>query len=235
MKLNKIPLNYLWGKRDYVLSHLSEITDEVYKCNLDIREIEHQAGRYLNMRRVVDEIITNHFKGDVVEFGTYKGLGLIMLARLFGANTTRRKFIGIDSFKGLPENSTIWRKGTFGDINSVKIEKEIKMRSPRNLDLKLINSWFLDPKVAIELHTETNNIVLFHFDADLKSSTLTALKIAEGYLANDRPSYFLFDDWGCHPDEVPDAFAEWIGNKKNLTVERMASTRFTRYYRIIKK
>ena len=47
--------------------------------------------------------------------------------------------------------------------------------------------------------------------------------------------YFLFDDWGCHPDEVPEAFYEWIRHYQvecRFNVDRLSSTRFTRYYRL---
>jgi hypothetical protein len=72
----------------------------------------------------------------------------------------------------------------------------------------------------------------------LGKSTEEALKVAENYLKMAKPKtpfYFLFDDWGCHPEEVPDAFHEWLQNFKksnNANFTKVCSTKLTRYYRV---
>ena len=77
---------------------------------------------------------------------------------------------------------------------------------------------------------------MIHFDADLGTSTLDALQIVEKYLMHRKyPLFLLFDDWGIHPDEVPDAFYMWLENAKhsyNFKETKIGSTKYTRQYRL---
>ena len=104
------------------------------------------------------------------------------------------------------------------------------------LSVELIKGWFSDKTVREKLTSICKEITIVHFDADLGSSTTQALYLIEPYLLNrTRPIYFLFDDWGCHPDEVPDAFLTWLSSVSktfNLEAHKVFSTRFTRYYKI---
>jgi hypothetical protein len=78
--------------------------------------------------------------------------------------------------------------------------------------------------------------VVVHFDADLGSSTTEALAITERMmLGKINEAYFLFDDWGCHPDEVPDSFYGWLHQDRKalkITATRICSTRYTRYFKM---
>ncbi len=200
----------------------------------DVREIEHQVGRYLNMKKIADEIIENNYSGDVVEFGTYQGLGLIYLSKLL--STMKNLFIGIDSFEGLPINSTIWKKGMFNDTSLNFVYDNLKTYSPA-AKFYLIKGWYNEPQVKEKLCAKTKDIILIHFDADLRTSTYEAFMCINSFLENrKKPIYFLFDDWGCHPDEVPEAFYEWVGNYQDeykFHIEKISSTRFTRYYKLL--
>jgi methyltransferase family protein len=214
-------LNAKWRQRDYVVSHLKRITPEFYECYKNVREIEHQAGRYLHMLAIAKELPP----GDIVEFGTYQGLGLAMMSQAFGS----RLYIGIDFFEGLPESSTIWDKGLFNDTS-----KEFTARWLHDLGVyyHLIKGRFSDPIVKRDLATIAKDVALVHFDADLGSSTVQALKLIEPYVVKGRPIYFLFDDWGVHPDEVPEAFYAWLAQHPTFDAEKLSSTRYTRYYRL---
>ena len=231
-------LNSLWSQQDYVLSNIGLCDKAFYEANKSVTEIEHQVGRYLNMKNICEEIVATGLEGDVVEFGTWQGLGLILLSRCFSGDRTRRKLIGIDSFEGLPESSTVWRKGTFSNtsIEEVKRNTESKMGPNDRLSVELIKGWFSDRAVEEELSALCKEIALVHFDADLGSSTTQALALIQPYLINrTKPVYFLFDDWGCHPDEVPDAFLNWLSGARatlSLQAHKLCSTRFTRYYKI---
>jgi hypothetical protein len=110
----------------------------------------------------------------------------------------------------------------------------LKYVHPNN-SFELISGNFNDLAVVNKL-IHYSNIVIFHFDADLGSSTAQALLVAQQLLKQKaRSVYFLFDDWGCHPDEVPDAFYNWfIENqaKLNMQATKISSTKYCRYYRI---
>jgi hypothetical protein len=108
-------LNLLWQDQKYILTNLKNSNLDFYKSNFTIRELEHQVGRYLNMKKIVNEVKKEKIDGDILEFGTYQGLGLLMLNLCFEDNN--RKFIGIDSFEGLPHSSTVWEKGAFHDTS----------------------------------------------------------------------------------------------------------------------
>jgi len=237
-KMDQDQLNSLWSNQNYILSQIALVSPGFYEEHKGITEIEHQVGRYLNMQIVCREIAADKIEGDIVEFGTWQGLGLILLANCFDGEKIQRKLIGIDSFEGLPESSTIWIKGAFSNTSLGLVEKNIQSKIALNsfLSVMLIKGFFSDSFVGEQLASTCKEIALIHFDADLGSSTTQALSLIEPYLVNRaKPIYFLFDDWGCHPDEVPDAFLTWLPraiNKFKLQAYKLSSTRFTRYYKI---
>jgi hypothetical protein len=112
----------------------------------------------------------------------------------------------------------------------------IERNTGANNRFSLIRGWFNDEHVSEQLYSQATDVCLIHFDADLGSSTRDALEIVEKYLHQIcHPVYFLFDDWGCHPDEVPDAFYDWLtsaSKRFDITAEKLSSTRYTRYYKI---
>jgi hypothetical protein len=226
--------NNLWGQQEFILVNLPLTNHKFYNLNKNIPEIEHQVGRYLNYKKIIYEIKKYNIKGDILEFGVWQGLSLIIINSIFGK--TDRKFIGADSFEGLPENSTIWTKGSFSNTSYNLAFKNIGNNFLNKNKFKLIRGWFNQKSTCDNIYSETNNVCLIHFDCDLGSSTTHALNIVEPYLKNRRkPIYLLFDDWGCHPDEVPDAFLSWLPKaslKYKFQAHRISSTRFTRNYKI---
>ncbi len=225
-----------WSEEEYILSHLPTVSAEFYVTHRKVREVEHQVGRFLNMRKIADEIMANDFAGDIVEFGTWQGLALTILELCFRGDPTPRRLIGIDSFEGLPETSTVWDKGQFKNTSREIAERNIERRISAGRSFTLIKGWFSDPEVAVKLKSICKSICLVHFDADLASSTTDALRIIEPYLVERvQPMFFLFDDWGCHQDEVPEAFLAWLEYAKpkfGIRAEKLYTTNLTRYYRI---
>ena len=119
--------------------------------------------------------------------------------------------LGIDIFEGLPESSTIWVKRTFANTCFELVSKELKSQIKNFSDVALIKGWFNDPLVAKKLYEKVQDIAIVHFDADLGSSTLDALKIIEPYFKNRKQPIYFFDDWGCHPNEVR-KLNKWLNN-----------------------
>lgn len=233
-------VNGNWTNLDYILTS-ADFTSDFLAANKQYVEVEHQVGRFLNMRQVIQELegANEKIEGDIVEFGTWQGLGLIYLARLLGKNVNHRRLIGIDSFEGLPHDSTIWRKGDFANTELNFVANNFFKYAPANFeknDVLLIKGWFSDANVAEQLYASVKKIALVHFDADLFSSTKEALELVEPYL-KDRvePVYFLFDDWGCHQDEVPEAFYAWlhkVNTYMKVTALKLYTTKLTRYYKL---
>lgn len=239
-KVNK--LNRQWQNIDYVMENIKSIVDleNFYELNKHIPEIEHQVGRFINMCKIVNQIIPKN-KETIVEFGTYQGLSILLLDYAFTSrshsmnNNSNCEFVGIDTFQGLPESSSIWTKGQFHDTSIDICEKNIRKWGNTESKFELIPGRFNDLNVSKRL-SRYSNISVFHFDADLGSSTKEALQVLHLFLQKKQSCvYFLFDDWGCHPDEVPDAFYNWFlenQNDLNLSATKISSTKYSRYYRI---
>ena len=94
-----------------------------------------------------------------LEFGTYKGKSINFCSSLI----PEAKFYGFDSFEGLPESFSIWKRGRF----------DIKGKLPKvNKNVSLIKGYFNEtlPKF-LEEHKE--KAAFIHIDCDLYSSTKT--------------------------------------------------------------
>ena len=231
-------LNQKWLSRDYILSRTMDFNPQFLHKNSHIQEIEHQVGRFLNMKSICAEITANGYEGDIVEFGTWQGTSLVFFGRLFQQDPIHRQLVGIDSFEGLPVSSNIWTKGGF-DTSIDLVQQTIASTFPSPLtppSVTLIKGWYNEPTVRAQLVSATSHIALVHFDSDLGISTTHALELITPFLEHRcQPIYFLFDDWGCHPDEVPDAFYAWLDTERSrlgLSIEKRSSTRFTRYYKL---
>lgn len=215
--------------------NIINVDHETYRKLKYFDEAEHQIGRFLNIKKVLQTVQDSNINGDLVEFGTFQGEGL-KLFDLALNKKIKKKMVGIDSFAGLPQNSTIWVKRTFSNTSFELVSKELKNQIKNFSNVELIKGWFNDPLVAKKLYKKVQDIAIVHFDADLGSSTLEALKIIEPYLKNRRQAiYFLFDDWGCHPNEVPEAFKKWLNNAKpkfKIKEKIIFFTNLTRYYEI---
>ena len=111
-------------------------------------------------------------------------------------NGSNQNFIGIDTFLGLPESSTVWTKGQFSNTSLDICEKNIRKWINPLSKLELIQGRFNDSNVIMRL-LKYHDISVFHFDADLGSSTEEALQVVKLCLSTKQESvYFLFDDWG---------------------------------------
>jgi len=228
-------INYLWSNYNYILKKLPKSDISFYKSNIRYRELEHQVGRFLNIKKIVEKIEGEDIKGDIIEFGVWKGLSLSLFDLCF--ENKFRNLIGIDNFSGLPITWGIWKKGSFSNTSeNIVLDNYYNSSSLEKMNLRLIRGQFDDPKVAEHLYKATKDLCIIHFDLDLGFSLNHALKIIEPYLKNRKRSYFfLFDDWGCHPDEIPDAFFNWLKDIEvscNLKATKISSTKFTRYYQI---
>ena len=65
-------LNDKWKNIQYILNS-NNFNNEYLDLNYSIQEIEHQVGRYLNMKIIIDDVANNKVHGDIVEFGTWQG------------------------------------------------------------------------------------------------------------------------------------------------------------------
>ncbi|PJA12054.1 MAG: hypothetical protein COX65_09245 [Elusimicrobia bacterium CG_4_10_14_0_2_um_filter_56_8] len=203
---------------------------------LSLTEAEHQLGRLLHMYSALEAIKSSGQSGDIVEFGSYQGFSLYWLSRFRDELGLSMRVIGIDSFEGLPESSTIWKKGLFNDTSRTACEKAILRASGADSlserNIYIIQGLFNDPRVAVELRALTSGIILAHIDCDLGSSCTQALALVGQTGARD-PLYLLFDDWFWHPEEIPASFESFMrGLERPGQVEELSATKYTRYLRV---
>lgn len=210
-------LNELWSDQNYILKYVDIAQAELPSFLHSVPQAEHQIGRYRQIKKISEEILENRFEGDILEFGTWQGLGVILLLKSFGQDLGNRKVIGIDSFKGLPVSSSIWQEGQFSNTSMNQAKLNIQEFAGKESNFVLIEGSFNEPQTQEILYKTTNSVAMVHFDADLGTSTHDALMSIEKFLLNRKsPMFFLFDDWGNHPDEVPDAFYKWLKQQKNF-------------------
>lgn len=218
----------------FIINNLGNKNIEDLKHGRHIREFEHQVGRYLNFKSLIAEIVKDDLSGDILEFGSWQGLGLIEFDLLLGPSA--KQIIGVDSFEGLPESSTIWNRGDFNNTSIEHVQSNLHRYAQNSHRIKLVKGWFSDRSTAEQIYALTDSVCLVHFDADLGSSTTEALRIVEPFLImRKEPIYFVFDDWGCNPDEVPDSFLNWVEIAEvqfSFEAQKINSTLLSRSYKL---
>ena len=134
-----------------------------------------------------------------LEFGVFRGYSISYFADRLRHRDSR--FVGFDSFEGLPESWVGYERGTFSTAG--------EMPRCRDSRVSFVKGWFQDTVPGF-LRTDNNLVgnhgpVLVHFDADLFSSTLFLLTT----LWHSVPSYhFVFDEFMGHELRAWCAFRE---------------------------
>jgi hypothetical protein len=152
-----------------------------------------------------------------VEYGVHEGYSIKRFASRNRHPGSR--FIGLDSFEGLPEdwNSGAMSKGAFDVAGAVPVTDDTRV--------EFIKGWF--QKTAGELKTRLtalpNHPLIVHYDADLYSSTLFALTQMNGL----RKSYLaIFDEFTGHEARALYNFKQAFG----VTIEFLAQTQWRGQY-----
>lgn len=111
-----------------------------------------------------NDAVQNAPPGVCMEFGVWQGFWISTLARAFPC----KRFIGFDSFEGLPEDWSTRKKGHFdlgGELPSV----------PSNVDL--VKGWFSESLPMWLAANPTEKVSFIHMDCDLYSSTMQVLSL----------------------------------------------------------
>ena len=132
------------------------------------------------------EVLVGHDKSvTFIEFGVHQGASIKYFA---GKNSSSEsRFIGLDSFEGLPEQWASFPKGYFSTNGVIPDVTDSR--------IAFIKGWFQETSATLhELIVDRDNFVV-HYDADLYSSTLFALSsidsLKKSYLA-------IFDEFTGH-------------------------------------
>lgn len=231
-KLREIKINSDWSQFDKVIQRVDSVGTQQKLQLMNYREAEHQLSRFENFENIANELKKNGSSGDVIEFGTWQGLGITLLAKALGSSIPR-KFVGIDAFEGLPDTSTGWQKGQFSNTSADLCKQNILRHLNHVHKLELIECWFDDPDLQNKIQEASENVNIIHFDCDLGLSLTTALPLIEHLLVGNNQVYLVFDDWGCYPDEIPDAFFLWeykFSERTGIKMKKFSSSKLTRTY-----
>ena len=128
---------------------------------------------------------------------------------------------------------SVWVKGEFDNTSMNEVKSNLQKFNCR--DVSLLKGVFSDKKIKQELTNITDHISIVHIDCDLRDSAYDALELIKSYLNQKKNMFILFDDWGVHQNEIPDAFYKWIGenqSKMNFKLEKLYTTHNTRYYKL---
>lgn len=182
--------------RDKYLELMAEVVStEVYTDDKSMTMIT--KDRLSNVRELIELIIKNHVKGDVVECGTWRG-GAMAFARsvLDAFNEANRIVYLFDTFTGFPclpkskyEYERTWCKNQ--DMNSNSLEKVknsfIKLKL---LDGVRFYQGFFRDTIKENLF---NRIALLRLDADSFENTMFLLE--KLYIIVENNGYIIIDDY----------------------------------------
>ncbi len=158
------------------------------QCNVSVIRSVARNSAFSNTCKLWDALldaIGNETSIAYVEFGVHQGFSISYAAAR--NNNPESRFIGLDSFEGLPENWGEVAEGTFSTGGTAP--------SIRDSRVSFIKGWFQDTWSTLNSSLPKRNILLVHFDADLYSSTLFVLckidDLGQTYIA-------VFDEFSGH-------------------------------------
>jgi hypothetical protein len=152
---------------------------------------------YASLRRLVQTGVS----GDYYEFGLYRGFTLWFAqqaAARWGLNEMR--FIGFDSFRGLPEprGQADGQEFATGDYacDRATVIGHLSRFGVDWARTSLVEGYF-DSSLALGTVTgdDKRRVAIALIDCDLYTSTVPVLEFLEGRLQDG--SLLLFDDWNC--------------------------------------
>ncbi|AJF62656.1 MAG: O-methyltransferase [archaeon GW2011_AR20] len=124
------------------------------------------------------EVLKNNIKGDLIEFGVYKGGSIIQFAKVLKELNSNKLIYGLDTFEGLPpetkgkDDVPFFYKGSM-DYNNINKLKKVLVKNNVGNKIVLIKGLFKDtiPKLPKEL-----NFCYAYVDCDMYEGTKQALE-----------------------------------------------------------
>ncbi|GAA3636594.1 TylF/MycF/NovP-related O-methyltransferase [Flavivirga jejuensis] len=170
-----------------------------------INDYYNKRATYKNRYQLHDTLLLE-LKNKPVFYYEFGVAGGDMIKKWSSTNKVKEsRFVGFDSFEGLPES---WegkkeghfdQKGDFPDINDSRV--------------RFVKGWFQDSVYKALLDCDFHEQCVYHLDADLFSSTLYVLfQIHAKLKVND---ILIFDEFSSHDHEFEalEIFKKCINNK----------------------
>ncbi len=170
-----------------------------------INDYYNKSATYKNRFQLHDKLLSE-LKNKPIYYYEFGVAGGDMIKKWSLTNKVETsRFVGFDSFEGLPES---WedkneghfdQKGNFPDINDSRVS--------------FVKGWFQDSVYETLLNSDFNEQCVYHLDADLFSSTLYVLfQIFPKLKTND---ILIFDEFSSHDHEFEafEIFKKCTNNK----------------------
>ncbi len=176
--------------------------------------------------------------GDYLEFGVFQGSSTTCMYRAATAlGLDKMRFIGFDSFEGLPPQANQEDDNVFsaGDYYCSLSYTQAYLKE-NNVDMNrvnLIKGWF-DHTCNSETAKEYNikKAAIINIDCDIYSSTKTALQFCKPFMKDD--TIIFFDDWnsGNLADKglgERKAFEEFLEENKQFKAHELKHLSYNKY------
>lgn len=160
-------------------------------------------------------LIINKIQGDYVEFGVYRGDMMYAAAKILSPHI--RKYIGLDTFAGLPEPYE-------GDAEIFVFESQGFMDTPREVagrmmsgfNATLIEGDFRQKEVQERFRAEVSKISVVTIDCNWPSSVRAAMTVSYPFLQGG--SIIFIDDYfvGTRQANFSDRILQEITERSNL-------------------
>ncbi len=205
-----------------------------------INELFGYTEREKFLFKSMDYLRSNKIEGDYLEFGVSEGNTFISsyhIAQTMGKNLRGMRFIGFDSFEGIPPIKNKLDKEGFKHFHEgdyafpyKSLIKRLKKSKISLTKTYLVKGWF---EKTLNLETKKKlkikKAAIVYIDSDLYESAVKVLDFVQDILQEG--SLLVFDDWFCfrgNPDRGEQlAFKEWL--KKNPQFEPIEFQKFGWY------
>jgi hypothetical protein len=150
-----------------------------------------------------------------LEFGVWEGYSMKHFSRALTHPNSR--FVGFDSFEGLPSDWGAMPQGTFTTGGRVPQIDDARV--------EFVVGWFqntVEPALDRILSSRETGSIVVHFDADLYSSTLFLLAVLHGRIDSYR---MLFDEFPGHECRALFDFVQAFGCRVTFEAYTLGPTR----------
>jgi hypothetical protein len=197
-------------------------------------QIIRRDPRSSTFMRALDYVNYERVPGDVLEFGVFTGLSLALLSQghAFDPKGMSRRFVGFDSFEGLPRSADAHARWQPADCavnhgwhprlpigGRVTPEVTRDLFAACGLTAPELHVGVFADSVAGVVPSRYSAIALLHLDCDLYESTRDALALTNSALQDG--AMLMFDDWfhyrgNPHKGQAR-AFGEFLSNHPEWT------------------
>ena len=160
-------------------------------------------------------LIINEIQGDYIEFGVYRGEMMYAAAKILSPHI--RKYIGLDTFAGLPEphegDAEIF---VFESQGFMAALREVAERMMSGLNTALIEGDFRQKEVQEKFRAEVSQISVVTIDCNWPSSVRAAMTVSYPFLQSG--SIVFIDDYfvGTRQANFNDKILQEITERSNL-------------------